>query len=419
MDSIVDFKRKYYIEDCATIDPIRNFNDYYVDVDSTSSTEDGSLNQPFKTIQACLDAIGVPVDKADAKRKINIYIESGSYDENISTPIQRMLTFFCKGTVVLGDGASDLYNSTTPRNLVVNNTATGEPVGAPSRTIFAIRGASGETSSTHSAYSTGNMIISGDLSWHQDDGNTTSHESLLQGVKVQGDVTTNAFELGSVHNVQIDKCFFDHTFNAANVNLNVIRSTEFDNLITVNSVGRFVECEIAGGLTASVNNYYPPNGFFNCIVSGGTWTISNVLVDSFTREQIIDNSIVFVGSYLVTGNIAYLDAVNVFDNNIKIAGSATRSTTEGTNHLDIFDGTAPSGTLANGISLYSTSGELRVMDAAGNATLLSPHENETNNWIYDSVDTTTGKRLIIDMELMMKALNEKFGWDFVKEFLCK
>ncbi|HUX61732.1 MAG TPA: hypothetical protein VMV32_10515 [Ignavibacteriaceae bacterium] len=40
----------------------------------------------------------------------------------------------------------------------------------------------------------------------------------------------------------------------------------------------------------------------------------------------------------------------------------------------------------------------------------------TNNWIYDSVDTVTGKHLRIDMELMMKAINEKFGWDFVKEF---
>lgn len=102
--------------------------------------------------------------------------------------------------------------------------------------------------------------------------------------------------------------------------------------------------------------------------------------------------------------------------NFKLAGTAVRGTTEGTNHLDIFDGTAPVGTLANGISLYSTAGELRVMDSAGNATLLSPHEKGTNNWIYDSVDTTTGKHLRIDMERMLKFLNKKFGTDFIKEF---
>lgn len=103
--------------------------------------------------------------------------------------------------------------------------------------------------------------------------------------------------------------------------------------------------------------------------------------------------------------------------NIKLSGSALRGTTEGTNHLDIFDGTAPVGTLANGCSFYSTSGEMRVMDAAGNATLLSPHDSETNEWIYHSVDTRTGKGLRIDMERLMRKLDELFGGGFVREFV--
>lgn len=59
-------------------------------------------------------------------------------------------------------------------------------------------------------------------------------------------------------------------------------------------------------------------------------------------------------------------------NNLKIAGTATRGTTEGTNHIDIFNGTAPVGTLTNGVSLYSVAGKLWAMDAAGNATKLTP-----------------------------------------------
>lgn len=70
--------------------------------------------------------------------------------------------------------------------------------------------------------------------------------------------------------------------------------------------------------------------------------------------------------------------------NIKIAGTVNRGTTEGTNHLDIFDGTAPVGTLANGVSLYSTAGELRVMDAGGTATLLSQHSQDAPEWLYDN-----------------------------------
>ncbi|MFZ2149778.1 MAG: hypothetical protein WAV15_01300 [Minisyncoccia bacterium] len=101
--------------------------------------------------------------------------------------------------------------------------------------------------------------------------------------------------------------------------------------------------------------------------------------------------------------------------NVKIAGTAVRATTEGSNHLDIFDGTAPAGTLTNGISLYSTAGELRVMDAAGNATLLSPHENINNYWVFDSANSETGKTLVIDMELIIKDLNDSLDLDYVHE----
>jgi hypothetical protein len=102
--------------------------------------------------------------------------------------------------------------------------------------------------------------------------------------------------------------------------------------------------------------------------------------------------------------------------NIKIAGTANRATTEGTNHLDIFDGTAPVGTLANGVSLYSTSGELYAMDAAGNASLQSPH-NKKGEWIFLSKNTVTGKVLRIDMERMMKVLNEQLGGGFIDEYM--
>jgi hypothetical protein len=101
--------------------------------------------------------------------------------------------------------------------------------------------------------------------------------------------------------------------------------------------------------------------------------------------------------------------------NMKIAGTANRATTVGTNALHIFDGTPPVGTLANGISIYSQTGEGYIMDAAGNGTLQTPHD-ENGLWVFDSHNTVTGRRLIVDMERMMRALNEHFGWDFVHEF---
>jgi len=102
--------------------------------------------------------------------------------------------------------------------------------------------------------------------------------------------------------------------------------------------------------------------------------------------------------------------------NIKIGSSlAVRGTTEGTSHLDIFDGTAPVGTLTNGISLYSTAGELRVMDSGGTATLLSSHSRITGEWIHDSYSSIQKKRLIVQTEQMSKFIDAKFGTHFVQE----
>jgi hypothetical protein len=78
------------------------------------------------------------------------------------------------------------------------------------------------------------------------------------------------------------------------------------------------------------------------------------------------------------------DLIVVNGKNLKIGGTADQGTTEGTNKISIFDGTTPAGSLANGISLFSVSGELKVLDAAGNDSVLSPHDLETNEWIFHS-----------------------------------
>jgi len=103
--------------------------------------------------------------------------------------------------------------------------------------------------------------------------------------------------------------------------------------------------------------------------------------------------------------------------NLKIGGTADRATTEGDKQLVLFNGTAPVGTLTNGVSFYSASGEARVMDAAGNSTLLSPHDQTTNEWIFHSKHTPTGKVLRIDVERLLKFVNDHFGLDAVHEFI--
>lgn len=84
------------------------------------------------------------------------------------------------------------------------------------------------------------------------------------------------------------------------------------------------------------------------------------------------------------GNLAYQDAANIAGNvgvgtslvvgtdaviggNTLVGGTATRSSTAGTRLVNLFNGTAPVGTLTSGVSLYSASGDFNFMDAVGGA----------------------------------------------------
>jgi len=65
------------------------------------------------------------------------------------------------------------------------------------------------------------------------------------------------------------------------------------------------------------------------------------------------------------------DLIVVNGKNLKIGGTADNADVEGTNKLSIFNGTAPEGTLTNGVTLYSKSGDLYALNAAGNETRLT------------------------------------------------
>lgn len=88
---------------------------------------------------------------------------------------------------------------------------------------------------------------------------------------------------------------------------------------------------------------------------------------------------------------------------IKIGGTAARATTPGTNALHLFNGTAPVGTLTNGVSLYSEGGEMKAMDAAGNATVLSPHTPD-GDFVIHSYSAKKDQTVTIHLEKLLLAL---------------
>ena len=60
--------------------------------------------------------------------------------------------------------------------------------------------------------------------------------------------------------------------------------------------------------------------------------------------------------------------------------------------------------------------EMRVIDASGNATTLSPHDDD-GQWVFHSKDTVTGEVLHIHMEKLMRRLNDEYGGGFIEEFI--
>jgi len=137
-------------------------------------------------------------------------------------------------------------------------------------------------------------------------------------------------------------------------------------------------------------------------------------VDAVNSMALGNGAYTTADNQIVIGNYGAIDET-LLNGNVKIAGTAARATTVGTKALHLFDGIAPAGTLANGISLYSTAGELRVMDSGGTATLLSSHSRKTGEWIHDSYNVISKKRLIVQAEKMAKFIDKKFGTNFVQE----
>jgi hypothetical protein len=104
-----------------------------------------------------------------------------------------------------------------------------------------------------------------------------------------------------------------------------------------------------------------------------------------------------------------LDALN-----IGVAAAVARGTTSGKGVINLFNASvAPVGTLANGISLYAEGGVLKVNDAAGNASTLSPHD-EDNRWVFDSKNEVSGQSFRVDMQKLIVRLASKFPEDFAE-----
>jgi hypothetical protein len=113
------------------------------------------------------------------------------------------------------------------------------------------------------------------------------------------------------------------------------------------------------------------------------------------------------------------------DANVNLLLNGTSAPASGVGTFAIFNGTAPTGSVTNGIVLYaedvSSSSELKVRDEAGNVTTLSPHNfslipegaSEDMAWAYYS--EKCGKRINVDMLKLARIVEKLTGEKLVYE----
>lgn len=63
----------------------------------------------------------------------------------------------------------------------------------------------------------------------------------------------------------------------------------------------------------------------------------------------------------------------------------------------------------------ATAAEMKVKDGLGNVTQISPHDPETGEWVFFSENTTTGRKVRINMERMVRRFEELTGEKFLIE----
>ena len=116
-----------------------------------------------------------------------------------------------------------------------------------------------------------------------------------------------------------------------------------------------------------------------------------------------------------TNNVNLQERVRILSNgNVGIGTTSPDYKLEVAGAVMMEDSTAPTASTGHS-GIYSSSGELYALDSAGNSTLLSPHDKDTGEWVFYSKNTRTGRVVRVNMEKLVKAVEQLTGEQFMVE----
>ena len=155
------------------------------------------------------------------------------------------------------------------------------------------------------------------------------------------------------------------------------------------------------------------DGYYNTVIYGKVST-------SDDHGIYIENATSAAGIYSESNSAGYS---GYFDGPFYVGGNIGLGTTDfggGDGILVLHNAlTNPTTALSSSAALYSSGGELWAYDAAGHTTQISPHDKETGEWIFYSKNTQTGRVVKINMEKLVKTVEELTGESFMDEWVEK
>ena len=283
-----------------------------VDPDHPEAVDDDSINTPFVTIQAAIDALenkalvesgGGPVFTSAAQMKVyTVVVAQGIYDEDLTIPAGLSFSLIARGVVVLGDGAAAGLNPTNNRDINWNVSTAVLPATYTTPMLQLCTWGNGMPTTLANA-NPGNWKIGGSII-ATDAGAGASGILSLDGVTLL-DIDATGYSVNDT-NLFVFRAYLRRCHFAAEVNLGfggpngylpVAEECVFMDALTGTSYGTLDRCRFNGTVTftGGKGSYEEPDGLIDCDFATGLSWASDLYMDAYTARNVSERAVVPTG----------------------------------------------------------------------------------------------------------------------------